>query len=107
MYINVNSIKLHSNEKDEKPNEDLNNLEFSEKDMEFFKELSQISDENKNPFKLIVNSLCPGIFGHELVKAGLVLGLFGGSKNDNMNDLTVRNDIHVLVVGDPGLGKVN
>lgn len=25
-------------------------------------------------------SLCPAIFGHEMVKAGLVLGLFGGSQ---------------------------
>lgn len=30
--------------------------------------------------RLLVNSLCPSIFGHELVKAGLILGLFGGSK---------------------------
>ena len=25
-------------------------------------------------------SLCPAIYGHEMVKAGLVLGLFGGSQ---------------------------
>jgi DNA helicase MCM8 len=31
-----------------------------------------------DPFHLIVNSLCPGIYGHELVKAGLCLALAGG-----------------------------
>ena len=54
--------------------------------------------------RTVVNSLCPSIFGHELVKAGLILGLFGGSKRDT-NDVAVRCDTHVLVVGDPGLGK--
>ena len=31
--------------------------------------------EDENTFRLLVNSLCPTIFGHELVKAGLVLCL--------------------------------
>jgi DNA replicative helicase MCM subunit Mcm2 (Cdc46/Mcm family) len=85
--------------------------------------------------------MCPTIFGHELVKAGLLLGLFGGSSyrsraqedlagnnthsrgggdKDNASgqssaeagagvssrEFKVRADIHVLIVGDPGLGKV-
>jgi DNA helicase MCM8 len=58
------------------------------------------------PFALIVASLCPTIYGHELVKAGLVLSLFGGSKRqDDRRDTSLRSDVHVLVVGDPGLGK--
>lgn len=67
---------------------------------------------------LLVNSLCPTIFGHDLVKLGLLLGLLGGTSAgvgggvDNVNvaaneheGLRIRSDIHVLVVGDPGLGK--
>ena len=90
-------------------------------------------------FPLLVHSLCPTIFGHELVKMGLLMGLFGGSSyksrpqqqkkghqnnQDNQEscggerfvdepiappsskEFQVRADIHVLVVGDPGLGKV-
>lgn len=53
-------------------------------------------------FEVIVNSICPGIYGHEMVKAGLVLSLFGGS-NCSLNQ--TRGDIHILVIGDPGLGK--
>jgi DNA helicase MCM8 len=30
-------------------------------------------------FKLLVHSVCPTIYGHEMVKAGLLLGLFGGA----------------------------
>ncbi|UYV65743.1 MCM8 [Cordylochernes scorpioides] len=60
-----------------------------------------------NLFKLIVASLCPTIYGHEMVKAGLILGLIGGTHKflDDRNKIPLRGDPHVLVVGDPGLGK--
>lgn len=76
--------------------------EFTEKELECFKEIQSEQD----PLKLIVHSLCPSIFGHELVKAGLILGLFGGSQTlGNNQDISIRSDTHILVVGDPGLGK--
>ncbi|CAG8603639.1 734_t:CDS:10 [Funneliformis mosseae] len=49
-----------------------------------------------NLFKRIVASFCPSIYRHELVKAGILLSLFG--KNDN-------GAIHILIVGDPGSDK--
>jgi DNA helicase MCM8 len=54
----------------------------------------------KNIFKLLVDSLCPTIFGHEIIKAGLLLALFRGRENP-----TARSNPHILIVGDPGLGK--
>lgn len=44
---------------------------------------------------------------HELVKAGLTLALFGGSQKyaDDKNRIPIRGDPHILIVGDPGLGK--
>jgi DNA helicase MCM8 len=58
-------------------------------------------------FKQLVHSLCPTIYGHEMVKAGLVLALFGGVRKNigGGGDVPVRGSIHCLVVGDPGLGK--
>lgn len=43
----------------------------------------------------------------QIVKAGLALALFGGCQKfvDDKNRIPVRGDPHVLVVGDPGLGK--
>ncbi|XP_014673549.1 PREDICTED: DNA helicase MCM8-like isoform X2 [Priapulus caudatus] len=78
--------------------------------MEFsLRELYGVREIQAEPqlFRLVVNSLCPAIYGHEMVKAGLVLGLFGGTQKyvDDKNRIPVRGDPHILTVGDPGLGK--
>lgn len=57
--------------------------------------------DTPNLFPLLVHSLCPSIYGHEMIKAGLLLSLFGG----NAERSKIRDNIHVLIVGDPGLGK--
>ncbi|KFB53485.1 AGAP002580-PA-like protein [Anopheles sinensis] len=71
--------------------------EFTELDMEAIRMIQS----EPSPFRLLVQSLCPTIYGHEVVKAGLLLGLFGGQANTSRT----RAEIHVLVVGDPGIGK--
>ncbi|KAF9980885.1 DNA replication licensing factor mcm8 [Mortierella antarctica] len=73
------------------------------------KDLYAIEEVHMEPqlFKLIVNSFSPAIFGHEMVKAGILFALFGGRRRSNsaIDRTTTRSDPHVLVVGDPGLGK--
>ena len=68
--------------------------------------IEQVSLDD-NPLRLLVNSLCPSIFGQEMVKAGLVLCMFGGvgkfQSGEEKNRLAIRGDPHMLVVGDPGL----
>lgn len=59
-------------------------------------------------FRHLVHALCPGIHGHEMVKAGLLLALFGGTSSQSPRPRAAalgRGDIHVLLCGDPGLGK--
>lgn len=63
--------------------------------------ISQEVHSEPDIFSLLVRSLCPNIYGHEMVKAGLLLSLFGGSSKH----ASLRDDIHVLIIGDPGLGK--
>jgi DNA helicase MCM8 len=35
--------------------------------------------ERKDVFPLLIKSICPSIFGHELPKTGQLLSLFGGT----------------------------
>lgn len=55
----------------------------------------------------LVHSLSPAILGHAMAKAGIVLALLGGvRKHENdANRVATRGSIHVMLVGDPGLGK--
>ena len=58
-------------------------------------------------FRLIVSSLCPELIGHEMVKSGLVLALFGGLHKQDFETkvLSIRSQIHVLLFGDHGSNK--
>lgn len=97
----INAITVVSN----KNTIAVRNLDFNERELEMVKSIGN----EPNIFKILIHSLCPRIFGHEMVKAGLILSLFGASGNGA--DATIapgvgkRSEIHVLVVGDPGLGK--
>ena len=44
-------------------------------------------------FRLLTNSLCPGIFGHEMVKAGMILSMLSGvGRGGGVNQLAIRGD---------------
>jgi len=57
------------------------------------------------PFDLLVRSLCPAIIGHNDVKAGLLMCLLGGTPSRDRGTTSIRSNSHILVVGDPGMGK--
>ncbi|CAG8552931.1 8794_t:CDS:10 [Acaulospora morrowiae] len=69
---------------------------FSLKDLYMIKNF--IKCQSNNIFKRIVNSYCPDVYGQELVKAGILLSIFGGIDNGTIN---------VLIVGDPGTDKAD
>lgn len=98
IYIAGNSI---SNNK--KVDEGQVDTQFSIRDLEGIYAIAH----EKELFHLIVNSICPQIWGNELVKAGLALCMFGGCHRftSHRNRISVRGDPHMLIVGDPGLGK--
>jgi hypothetical protein len=76
---------------------------FSPRDLAFIARFAQEAAAAGGALRLLVGSLCPSIYGASLVKAGLLLALLGGARG--RDGAGVRGDIHVLLLGDPGLGK--
>jgi len=81
---------------------------------ETFDDLSISEDETKeileiaadpNVFRRLWESISPSIYGFESVKQAVLLQLFGGIKKIKSDGGSTRGDMHVLLVGDPGVAK--
>ncbi|MFN7991874.1 MAG: minichromosome maintenance protein MCM [Candidatus Micrarchaeia archaeon] len=93
-YIEVNSAKSLKR--------DFEEIEITKEDERRLKELA------KNPqiTDIIVKSIAPSIYGHNEVKRALALQLFGGTRGKTMKGgAPIRDDIHILLIGDPGIAK--
>ena len=70
----------------------------------------EIREMSKNPdiYRKLVDTLMPEIYGYDVVKEGLLLQLFEGNRpfeDSFKSDYMDRWTIHVLLIGDPGIGK--
>ncbi|KAL4990072.1 MCM2/3/5 family-domain-containing protein [Aspergillus falconensis] len=53
----------------------------------------------------IIRSIAPSIYGHQDVKTAVALSLFGGVRKEAQGKMSIRGDINVLLLGDPGTAK--
>jgi DNA replication licensing factor MCM2 len=53
----------------------------------------------------VVKSIAPSIYGHEFIKMGLAMALFGGMEKHPSPAYRLRGDINMLLLGDPGVAK--
>ncbi|XP_036101241.1 DNA replication licensing factor MCM2 isoform X3 [Molossus molossus] len=67
--------------------------------------LADLVDSCKPGDEIIFASIAPSIYGHEDIKRGLALALFGGEPKNPGGKHKVRGDINVLLCGDPGTAK--
>lgn len=81
--------------------ETFDEVDISEEDEMEIRELAAQPDLLKN----VVKSIAPSIWGHEEVKKALALQLFSGVKKNRSDGTQTRGDIHILLVGDPGVAK--
>ena len=56
-------------------------------------------------YSRLVNSLAPMVYGHEIVKKGLLLQLLGGVSKSTPEGMALRGDINICIVGDPSTSK--
>lgn len=53
----------------------------------------------------IIGSIAPSIYGHKYIKTAVACALFGGVPKDVNGKHSIRGDINVLLLGDPGTAK--
>ncbi|PXF43209.1 DNA replication licensing factor MCM6 [Gracilariopsis chorda] len=56
-------------------------------------------------YQKMVNSIAPTVYGHDEVKRGVLLMLFGGVHKETTEGISLRGDINVCIVGDPSTAK--
>ncbi|TQS34838.1 hypothetical protein Golomagni_04765 [Golovinomyces magnicellulatus] len=56
-------------------------------------------------YSRLVHSLAPMVYGHEIIKKGLLLQLMGGLSKKTPEGMALRGDINICIVGDPSTSK--
>jgi len=93
IFLECNSIEIQEKEFEE--------VEIDEKAEDDIKTLSG----DPMIYRKITHSIAPTIYGSEDVKEAIALQLFGGIAKEMPDGTRLRGDIHVLLIGDPGIAK--
>jgi replicative DNA helicase Mcm len=81
--------------------ESFDKMDINEEDIKQILELSATPDL----FKRMSNSIAHSVYGYERIKEAILLQLLGGVKKLKSDGGSTRGDIHLLLVGDPGVAK--
>jgi replicative DNA helicase Mcm len=81
--------------------ESFEDLNISEEDEKQILELAA----SPNVHRKLAESIAPSVYGFEQIKESILLQLFGGIKKKKSDGGSTRGDIHILLVGDPGVAK--
>ncbi|RLI76077.1 AAA family ATPase [Archaeoglobales archaeon] len=93
VYIEANSIEPIEKEYEE--------IDISDEEKKKIIELSKDPDIVDK----IIKSIAPSIYGYEKIKEAIALQLFSGVPKTLADGTRKRGDIHILLVGDPGIAK--
>jgi replicative DNA helicase Mcm len=93
LVLHCNSIEYLDQEFDE--------LDISPEEEDEIIELSN----DPQIYNKIIKSIAPSIYGYENIKEALTLQLFSGVPKSLPDGGRIRGDIHLLLVGDPGIAK--
>ncbi|UCD21209.1 MAG: minichromosome maintenance protein MCM [archaeon] len=76
-------------------------LEITEEEEDQIKELSS----DPEIYKKLAASIAPSIFGYDEIKLAIALQLLAGIRKEKSDGTHARGDLHILLVGDPGVAK--
>ena len=81
--------------------ESFEELEIQDEDI---KQILELAADPKI-YKRLAKSIAPSVYGFEQIKEAIMLQMFGGIKKTKSDGGQTRGDIHILLVGDPGVAK--
>ncbi|MDA3836149.1 MAG: minichromosome maintenance protein MCM [Nanoarchaeota archaeon] len=81
--------------------ESFDELDISEDDENHIIELAN----SPNIIEKLRDSIAPSVWGYEEIKEALMLQLFGGVQKRKKDGQISRGDIHIMMIGDPGVAK--
>ena len=84
----------------QKEESDFTDLDYDD----YIDDIEEIAN-SADPYQKIVDSILPSHNGDEEIKLAIALQLFGGVHKELGDGLEIRGDIHIFLVGDPGVGK--
>lgn len=93
IYIEANHIEHREVEFEE--------LEITQEDELAIKNLASDPDV----YEKLKLSIAPGIYGFDEIKEAIALQMFGGIQHTMPDGSKIRGNIHMLLTGDPGIGK--
>lgn len=93
MYIEANLV--------ETSDIDFEDIEVTKEDEIRIRELAADPDI----YEKLKLSIAPGIYGFDEIKEAIAMQLFGGVVHRLADGTRIRGNIHILLTGDPGVGK--
>ncbi len=76
-------------------------LDISEEDEQQIQELAA----DPEVFDKLRESIAPSVWGYKEIKESLLLQLFGGVQKEKPDGQKTRGDMHIMMIGDPGVAK--
>jgi replicative DNA helicase Mcm len=81
--------------------EDYSTIVISEEEKQQFINISN----KKDLFDMLKTSIVPSIYGYDDIKEALLLQMVGGVRKKRKDNSYSRGDMHIMLIGDAGLGK--
>ncbi|AFP65626.1 minichromosome maintenance component complex 2-like protein (nucleomorph) [Chroomonas mesostigmatica CCMP1168] len=85
----------------EKPKSLTHNFLFDTKE----EKILNLIFKKKQVLECLLSSLLPSVFYNKDLKLAILIGLFGKQSGKLGSDLSIRNNINILIMGDPSTGK--
>lgn len=93
IFLETNSVEKHEQEFEE--------IQTSDEEEEYIRRFAR----DPELYMKMRDSIAPSLYGMQFEKMTLLLQLFGGVEKRLPDKTRLRGDLHILLVGDPGVAK--